>query len=104
MVDTHWDDLRGEHLRYSDRTWELTGDLAVRDTGQVLAVEARQVDDVRHGTARLFFGLQSPTDSLNPGNLGEQFSRLERTENGQYLVVDKERRTYRYRLERLESA
>lgn len=102
MVESHWEDLRGKELRYRDHTWELTGDINVRESGELLAVEARQVDDVRHGTVTLYFGLEIPTDSLNPGNLGDHFDRLERTGNNQYLVIKKERRTYRYELQRLE--
>jgi hypothetical protein len=101
MVESHWEDLRGRELRYRDHTWELTGDVDVRESGELLAVEARQTDDVRHGTATLYFALEPPTDSLNPGNLGDHFDRLERTGNTQYLVVKKERRTYRYVLQRL---
>ena len=33
-----------------------------------------------------------------PGNLGAHFDRLERTDEGQFLLVRKERRTYRYAL------
>ena len=103
MEETRWEELRGKEIRYSDRTWELTGDVDVRESGELLAVEARRVDDVRHETATLYFGLETLDDSLNPGDLGEHFDRLERTKTKQYLVVKKEPRTYRYELQRLES-
>ena len=102
MVETHWEDLRGKELRYLDHTWALTGDVDVRDSGDLLAVEATQVDDVRRERATLYFGIEDPPDSLNPGDLGDQFDRLEREGDHQYLVVKKEGRTYRYELRRLE--
>ena len=102
MVRSHWGELRDTELRYRDRTWKLTGDVDVRQSGELLAVEARQVDDVRHGAAILYFGLESAPDSLNPGNLGDHFDRVERTGSHRYLLVKKEQRTYRYELQRLE--
>lgn len=102
MVEPRWAELRGKELRYRDHTWELTGDVDVRRNGELLAVRARQVDDVRHRTATLYFGLDNPPAALNPGNLGEHFDRLERTDDEIMLVVKKERRTYRYELQRLQ--
>jgi hypothetical protein len=96
MVETHWPELRGETIRYADHTWELTGDVDVRGTGEVLAVAATQVDDVRHGGATLRFGLESPPASLNPGALAGAFDRLERDGERYRLVVGDDRRTYRY--------
>ena len=101
MVDTHWEALEGRELRYHDHTWELTGDVDVRERGQLLAVAARQVDDVRRPAATLHFDCSSPDDSLNPGTSGEQFARLERNGDQQYLVVESEGPTYRYELRRL---
>lgn len=101
MVETRWEDLRGRELRYLDHTWELTGKVDIRESGELLAVEATQADDVRHRTAILYFDVLG-ADSLNPGQVGDQFDRLERTEDGQYLVVRREGRTYRYELRRLE--
>jgi hypothetical protein len=102
MVESHWDTLRNEEVHYRNHTWALTGDVEVLESGELLAVEARQTDDVRHGTATLYFGLEAPTDSLNPGALGDHFDRVERTKNDQYLVVERGHRTYRYELQRLE--
>lgn len=102
MVQSHWDDLRDRELRYRDRTWELTGDIDVRESGALLAVEARQTDDVRQSTATLYFELENPPDSLNPGDIGTHFDRLERAGNHQRLVVKGDHRTYRYELRRLE--
>ncbi|MFO7927439.1 hypothetical protein [Natronomonas sp.] len=101
MVETHWPELQGKQLRYLDDAWELTGTVDVRDRGELLAVEAKQTDDVKGETATLYFGVESPGDSLNPGDLGEHFDRLERTDDAQYLLVKKARRTYRYELQRL---
>lgn len=94
--------LRDREVRYRDHTWALTGDVDVRDSGDLLAVEAIQVDDVRHSTVKLYFYLQNPPDSLNPGDLGDHFDTLERKDDDQYLMIKKERRTYRYELQRLE--
>lgn len=103
MTATHWPELQDKTLRYRDRTWELTGDVDVREHGTVLAVTATE-DDVRGTEATLYFEIESGDDSLNPGNLGEHFDRLETTKRHHYLVVKKERRTYRYELHRLEYA
>jgi hypothetical protein len=102
MVETHWPELQGEELRYLDHTWELTGTVDVRDRGELLAVDARRADDVKREDATLYFVIESPGDSLNPGDLGEHFDRLERTEGGQCLLVKKAHRTYRYELQRME--
>jgi len=103
MVETHWEGLAGRELRYQDRSWELTGDVAVLDRGELIAVEATQLDDVRGQTATLHFGLDDPSDSLNPGNLGEFFESLETTGEGHYIVVKTQGRTYRYELHRLKT-
>lgn len=102
MVEQHWPDLGGKRVRYLDETWELTGDVDVRESGELVAIDARQVDDVRHGSATLFFRLRNPPDSPNPGNPGVQFHRLERDDDVQFLVVKGPRRTYRYELRRME--
>lgn len=41
MVESHWAELGGKEVRYRDRTWTLTGDVDVRNRGELLAVEAR---------------------------------------------------------------
>lgn len=102
MVETHWPELEGKELRYRDRAWSLTGDVDIRETGELIAVEATRVDDVRHGTASLYFGLQTPRKSLNPGMLVDHFDKLERVNDEMYLVVKTEGRTYRYELQRME--
>jgi hypothetical protein len=102
MADTEWPELGGKTVRYHDDTWELTGNVDAREAGRLLAVEARQADDVRHPTATLHFGIEDGADSLNPGNLGDHFDRLERRDGRQYLLVKKDRQTYRYELRRLE--
>lgn len=102
MVETTWPEIAGKEIRYRDHTWELTGTVDVRDTGDVLAVEARQVDSVGHDTATLRFGIEDPPGSLNPGNLGDHFDRLEREGDRYHLVVEREARRYRYELHGLE--
>ena len=98
MAETHWDDLRDEELRYQGHTWALTGDVDVRGTGEHLRARARQVDGDRHETAVLHFGVAGEGESLNPGNIGEVFARLEREGDRYVLVVKQEPRTYRYEL------
>ncbi|MGQ4555494.1 hypothetical protein [Halobellus sp. GM3] len=102
MVETHWDDLRNRELRYRDHTWKLTGDVDVSGNGDQLGVEAVQTDDVRRQTARLYFGLDGGSGSLNPGDLGTHFDRLEHSPQTQSLVVKKSGRAYRYELQRME--
>jgi hypothetical protein len=104
MVDAHWEGLRGKELRYRGNAWELTGDVGVRQNGELLAVEAKQADDVRHRRVTLHFGLDGPASSLNPGNMGEHFDRLERGDDGQRIVVTKGGRRYQYELRRMKSA
>ena len=104
MGMSHWEDLRGRELRYRDQAWELTGEVEVREQGELLAVQARRSDDVAHDAATLYFDLDGSPDSINPGNLGEHFDSLERTADGVFLHVKKERRTYRYKLQRVEFA
>lgn len=102
MAEAHWPDIEGWELRYGEHTWELTGDVDVRGTGEVVEAVGRRVDDVRHQSARLRFVVQPPPESLNPGDLGRHFDRLERDSDGYHLVVEKERRTYRYGLRGVE--
>lgn len=102
MVEARWPELEGKELRYAGHRWALTGEVDVRSTGELLAVEARQLDDVRHRTATLRFGLERPPASLNPGVLGDHFDRLERDDDGYVLVVKSEPRVYRYALQSLD--
>lgn len=102
MVETRWPELGGKQLRYIDHTWKLTGMVDVQGTGETLAVEATQVDDVRHGKAILRFGLENPPASLNPGDLGDHFDKLEQEDDRYQLVVKKEPRIYRYELQGIE--
>lgn len=102
MVESHWPEIEEKELRYLDRTWALTGDVTVENTGNTLGVAAKQADGVRHGRATLYFEVEDASDSLNPGNLGEHFDRLEREGDSHYLEVKKEGRTYRYELRRME--
>lgn len=101
MVESRWQGLDDKELRYQDRTWRLTGTVDVLDGGELLAVDAREVDDVRGSAATLYFGLDGEPKSLNPGNLGEQFERLERTDDGQTILVRTDGGTYRYELHRM---
>lgn len=101
MVEAHWEDLRGDEVRHGQGRWELTGNVEVRRTGELLGVEARELGDVRRRSATLYFDV-SGSGSLNPGNLDDHAYTLERREDGQYLLVQRTGRTYRYQLQRLE--
>ena len=102
MVETRWAELGGRELRYHDHMWTLTGTVDVKENGELLAVDATQVGDVRQPSAILYFGLENPPQSLNPGDLGEHFDHIERVNDTHHLVVKKEPRIYRYELLRLE--
>lgn len=102
MVEAEWPNLDGTTVEYGDRTWELTGTVTVKNTGEVLGVEAKRVDDVSQPTATLRFSCEEGSPSLNPGNLGSHFERIERTRTAHYLVVETDQRTYRYELLGLE--
>ena len=102
MADAQWEDVRGEELRYRDDTWELTGEVDVRGSGDRLRARARQVHDVKHGHAALQFGVVGQGDSLNPGNLDDVTARLVPEDGRYYLVVETDSRTYRYELHSLE--
>ncbi|WP_232685665.1 hypothetical protein [Halobacterium zhouii] len=102
MAQAHWDDLRGRELRYRGDTWELTGDLDIRRTGEVLAVAAKQVDESAQEKATLYFGVGSQSNSLNPGSSDANFDHFEWDGDRQVLVVDAPGRRYRYELDRIE--
>lgn len=102
MVAKQWAELGGKELRYLDQTWECTGEVDVRQSGELLAVEAKQVDDVKRSTATLYFAIQNSTDSLNPGALGDHFDTLGQADGEQYLELRTEGKTYRYVLQRME--
>lgn len=104
MPDVHWDDLRGRELRYQGHTWELTGDLAIRQTGELLAVDVKQADESKREKATLYFGVENPPDSLNPGSSDANFDHFEWDGDAQVLVVDTPGRRYRYELDRIEYA
>jgi hypothetical protein len=101
MAESEWSELGGKEVRFGDETWRLTGTVDVRDSGETLAVEATETTDVRRERGRLFFDLVDGPRSLNPGNLGAHFDRLEPSGGSVQLLVDKGDRTHRYRLERL---
>lgn len=102
MADARWQAVRGEELRYQDHTWELTGEVDVRGTGDRLRARVKQVDGVRGEHAALQFGIVDGGGSLNPGDLGDVSAGLEREGDRHYLVVEKEPRTYRYELHSIE--
>ena len=102
MVESEWPELAGAELRYLDHTWRLTGTVDVMQNGDLLGVDATRVDGVRHEGATLFFSLEGGPASLNPGNLGEHFDRLERDGDEQRIRVRKSNETYDYTLKRLE--
>lgn len=98
MVEANWPDLRGKELRYGDETWELTGAVNVRGSGESLEVSAKQLDDVKGSTATIRFNVRDPPVSLNPGNLGVYSTSLERADGQYYIVVEMDSRTYRYEI------
>ena len=102
MVEAHWEGVRGEEMRFRDETWELTGDVDLRGTGEVVQARARRVDGVKHEGATLQFGLDDAGESLNPGSVGDVSASLEREGERRYLVVERDPRTYRYELQSLE--
>ncbi|WP_440992048.1 hypothetical protein [Haloarchaeobius baliensis] len=104
MVETHWDDLRGRTVRFNGDRWELTGDVELRQSGALLALDARKLDDIRHEAAVLHFGVADTAQSLNPGSLGDHFDSIEQSPDAERLVVTEGARRYRYELQRLETA
>lgn len=102
MVEQVWDDIQEKQVKYQDRIWEITGKVVVKESGDLICVEATQLHDVRNRRATLYFTLQTPNDSLNPGNLGEHFDRIEQSRSNYFLIVKKGTKTYRYILQRLE--
>lgn len=101
MVETRWENLRDKRVVYLDGQWRLTGDVDVRNSGELLAIAAIRDNDVKGERATFYFGADDGPKSLNPGNLGVHFDRLERDGDGQYLLVKGAGRTYRYELQRL---
>ncbi|SEO21662.1 hypothetical protein SAMN04487948_101141 [Halogranum amylolyticum] len=101
MVETQWAELGGKELRYLDQTWACTGEVDVQQSGELLAVRAKQTDDVKGRSATLFFAVQNSPDSLNPGALGDHFDRLGQEDGEHYLELRTEGRTYRYGLQRM---
>ncbi len=102
MVETEWPHLDGTELQYGDHMWELTGTVTLGNTGETLGVHARQVDDVRGRQAILRFAPDDGAPSVNPGDLGTHFEKLERANDTQYLVIKTDSRTYRYELQGIE--
>lgn len=99
MSESTWPELAGKELPFAGKQWELTGQVEVRDSGALLEVEARQVDDDRHPVATLRFGLDSPPASLNPGAINDHFDQLRPNGDEYHLLVKTEGRTYRYELQ-----
>lgn len=98
MVESEWSELVETEIRYGEHTWELTGTVDVLDRGEILEVEARQVDSVKHRLADLRFAIDGAPGSLNPGNLGEHFHTLVQEGDRHHIVVKKAGRQYRYEL------
>lgn len=103
MTNTVWPELGGKEVRYNDQRWKLTGDVAVEDNGETLAVEGTAVDDVRHENATIYFSIDGSSKTLNPGDLGDHFDSVERRGRRLYVNVKKEGRRYRYQARRIES-
>ncbi|TYL36512.1 hypothetical protein CV102_22070 [Natronococcus pandeyae] len=99
MAETEWPEIKGKELEYGDHTWELTGTVDVGNTGEIIAVEAKQTDDVRQRNAMLRFGLGDQSASLNPGNPRSRFHGFEQEGDTQYLLVKAEPKVYRYEIQ-----
>lgn len=102
MTETEWPELAGKTIPYADQMWRLAGTVEVQGTGEALAVRATRDNDVRGDDVDLIFGIEDPSASLNPGDLGEHFDRLEQKGTNWYLVVKKDPTVYRYKLHRIE--
>lgn len=98
MAETPWQQLEGDTLQYGGHQWELTGGVDVRDRGSLLAVEAKQVDDVSQPMANLRFASVEGSPALNPDDLDEMFCDTQRERDGLYIVLQKEPQRYRYEL------
>ncbi|OIB56094.1 hypothetical protein [Natrialba sp. SSL1] len=103
MVEQHFPALEGERVQYSGDTWELTGEIDIKQNGDLIHATARTPDRVRGSTSLLGFSLESPPASLNPGNPGELTGELEQTDAGYELVVHRPHGTTRYKLNNLRS-
>ncbi|ADD07281.1 uncharacterized protein Nmag_3739 (plasmid) [Natrialba magadii ATCC 43099] len=103
MVEQHLPALEGERVQYSGDTWELTGEIDIKQNGELIHAKARTPDRVRGSTSLLGFTLESPPASLNPGNPGNLSGELEQNDTGYELVVRRPHATTRYRLNNLRS-
>jgi hypothetical protein len=101
MGNDTWPELGGNRLQYANRTWELGSEVSVLDDGDLLGVKATAVDDVRGQRATLYFTIDQPPASLNPGDLGEHFDSFEPAGGTYAIDVRTPGRTYRYDLERM---
>lgn len=102
MDETVWPGLEGKEIQFRDRTWELSGTVAIQDDGEMLALHGRDTEGSARESGTFYFTLQDPPQSLRAGDIGNHFDRFERTKRDQYAVLETEGRTYRYRLSRLE--
>ncbi|MEF8773654.1 MAG: hypothetical protein V5A37_02915 [Halobacteriales archaeon] len=102
MAETRFAGIEGERLRYGDADWELTGEIELRQRGDVVMAKAVRTDGGRGERANLSFGIADPPGSLNPGNLGDPEAWIEGPRGEHELVVRTDRRTYRYELHSIE--
>lgn len=101
-METHWDNIHGREVTYHDQRWELTGDVDVINSGDVIALEARQRDDVKGERARIYCTVESGSKSINPGAMGDHFDSVLPDGPEQVVRIKTHGRTYRYELARLE--
>lgn len=99
MAKTRVPELEGIEFRYSDDTWAFTGDLDVRQNGDVIDASARKTERVRRDEATMHFAVTDPPASLNPGNLGDFEATVERSDGQHTLTIRRPNATTRYRLE-----
>ncbi len=101
MVETQFNQLTGARIRYNDDTWELTGDITIKQNGAVLEAEAHKPDRVRKSRGILRFQLQNPPASINPGNPGEFDIDIETTGGETILVLERSHASDRYAVKSL---
>lgn len=95
MVELHLTPLVGERARYHGETWTFTGDITIKQNGDLLEATATAAErsDATRGTLR--FQLRTTPASINPGNpdiIGVELAR-----EGGVTILELRRRRQRDR-------
>lgn len=101
MAEIHIPQLEGERIRYNDDTWEFTGELAIKQNGEVIEATARKPDRVRGNSGLLRFRLDDQPASINPGNPGVVDVELERDGTATVLRLIRPNASDRYTISSL---